>query len=233
MRPREVLLLTLRPLMVAGVIITGFATSAFCEDGDSGKAAYEASCAACHGQSGKGDGPAGAELRAKPPNLTSMAKRNGGIFPTEIVMERGRAEPMATMRCPFGAPYSAPNQRMSFDAAFWRSSAICKPSRSNEHRRCRNLPLGRPRMTLGPALACVALAVAGCVFGLSCGVLPIDAAQAQSTQPSPVERARTTVETLINRLRGRDMPAGIEKANGNIEATQVDLAAKYSGRVRP
>jgi HlyD family secretion protein len=86
-------------------------------------------------------------------------------------------------------------------------------------------------MTLGPALACVALAVAGCVFGLSCGVLPIDAAQAQSTQPSPVERARTAVETLINRLRGRDMPAGIEKANGNIEATQVDLAAKYSGRV--
>ena len=85
MRPREVLLLTLRPLMVAGVIITGFATSAFCEDGDSGKAAYEASCAECHGQSGKGDGPAGAELRAKPPNLTSMAKRNGGIFPTEIV----------------------------------------------------------------------------------------------------------------------------------------------------
>ena len=86
-------------------------------------------------------------------------------------------------------------------------------------------------MTLGPALACVALAVAGCVFGLSCGVLPIDAAQAQSTQPSPVDRARTAVETLINRLRGRDMPAGIEKANGNIEATQVDLAAKYSGRV--
>ena len=27
------------------------------------------------------------------------------------------------------------------------------------------------------------------------------------------------------------MPAGIEKANGNIEATQVDVAAKYPGQI--
>jgi HlyD family secretion protein len=39
------------------------------------------------------------------------------------------------------------------------------------------------------------------------------------------------VETLINRLRGRDMPEGIVKTNGRIEATQVDVAAKYSGRL--
>lgn len=39
------------------------------------------------------------------------------------------------------------------------------------------------------------------------------------------------METLINRLRGRDMPEGIVKTNGRIEATQVDVAAKYSGRL--
>jgi HlyD family secretion protein len=54
--------------------------------------------------------------------------------------------------------------------------------------------------------------------------------QAQK-QPSPIEDARKAVETLINRLRGRDMPEGIVKTNGRIEATQVDVAAKYPGRL--
>jgi len=57
------------------------------------------------------------------------------------------------------------------------------------------------------------------------------AVQAQSKQRDPIERARTAVETLIARLRGRDMPEGIVKSNGRIEATQVDVAAKYPGRL--
>src|SRR3974377_1634613 len=80
-------------------------------------------------------------------------------------------------------------------------------------------------------LLCVAVFVLGRTLGFTSGVLRIDAAHAQSAQPNPVERARTAIETLINRLRGRDMPAGIEKANGNIEATQVAVAAKYPGRL--
>src|SRR4030081_2862787 len=56
-------------------------------------------------------------------------------------------------------------------------------------------------------------------------------AQAQSKQQDPIERARTAVESLIARLRGRDMPEGIVKSNGRIEATQVDVAAKYPGRL--
>ena len=55
--------------------------------------------------------------------------------------------------------------------------------------------------------------------------------QAQSTKQSPIEKARTAVESLINRLRGRDMPEGIVKSNGRIEATQVDVSAKYPGRL--
>ena len=44
------------------------------------------------------------------------------------------------------------------------------------------------------------------------------AVQAQSKQRDPIERARTAVETLIARLRGRDMPEGIVKSNGRIGA---------------
>ena len=58
-----------------------------------------------------------------------------------------------------------------------------------------------------------------------------DSAQAQSRQQNPLDQARKAVETLINRLRGRNMPEGIVKTNGRIEATQVDVSAKYPGRM--
>lgn len=56
-------------------------------------------------------------------------------------------------------------------------------------------------------------------------------AQAQSAQKDPLEKARTALETLINQLRNRDLPDGIIKSNGRIEATEVDVAAKYPGRL--
>src|SRR5215472_15804298 len=59
----------------------------------------------------------------------------------------------------------------------------------------------------------------------------IPSALAQTKPPSPLDQARTAVETLINRLRGRDMPDGIVKTNGRLEATEVDVAAKYPGRL--
>jgi HlyD family secretion protein len=49
--------------------------------------------------------------------------------------------------------------------------------------------------------------------------------------PGDIEQARKKVETLINHLRGKDMPDGIVKTNGRIEATEVDVAAKYQGRL--
>ena len=42
---------------------------------------------------------------------------------------------------------------------------------------------------------------------------------------------QSKLHTLIDKLRGADMPAGIVKTNGRIEATQVDIAAKYPGRL--
>lgn len=38
-------------------------------------------CAACHGVTGKGDGPAAPVLKIKAPDLTLLARRNRGIFP--------------------------------------------------------------------------------------------------------------------------------------------------------
>jgi HlyD family secretion protein len=81
------------------------------------------------------------------------------------------------------------------------------------------------------ALLCAALSIAGWVHGFSSSTLLIDSAQAQSAPPNPVEEARKKVESLIAKLQGRTMPEGIIKSNGRVEATEVDVAAKYSGRL--
>ncbi len=46
-----------------------------------GEAEYLNSCAVCHGQTGKGDGPLTEELMKRPADLTRLAERNGGSFP--------------------------------------------------------------------------------------------------------------------------------------------------------
>lgn len=44
-------------------------------------------CAACHGVSGKGDGPAASALAKPVSNLTVLAAGNDGVFPMEQVTE--------------------------------------------------------------------------------------------------------------------------------------------------
>jgi mono/diheme cytochrome c family protein len=83
-RPRWVVRLLIK-LLVAAAVIAGCGGSVFADDASSAKADFEASCAACHGKSGKGDGPVAEELRTKPSDLTMLAKKNDGVFPTEIV----------------------------------------------------------------------------------------------------------------------------------------------------
>src|SRR5262245_43802761 len=50
-------------------------------------------------------------------------------------------------------------------------------------------------------------------------------------EPQPTARLKTRFKRLLERWRGRQLPEGIVKANGRIEATQVDVAAKYQGRL--
>jgi HlyD family secretion protein len=85
-------------------------------------------------------------------------------------------------------------------------------------------------VALRTALICGVLLITPALRGSDGGLL-LAKAYAQSKQQTPLEKARTAVETLINRLRGIDMPEGIVKTNGRLEATQVDVAAKYPGRL--
>jgi len=42
---------------------------------------YGTFCASCHGKTGNGDGPVALTLKATVPDLTAIAKTNGGVFP--------------------------------------------------------------------------------------------------------------------------------------------------------
>lgn len=47
----------------------------------------------------------------------------------------------------------------------------------------------------------------------------------------PAAQAQSRLRTLLDRLRGKTLPDGIVKTNGRLEATQVDVSAKYPGRL--
>lgn len=79
-------------LMTLGLMSgTSFAQSGF----DFGKTEYMASCASCHGVSAKGDGAVAGYLVKAPADLTTMTKRNGGVFPSQFAREviDGRSAP--------------------------------------------------------------------------------------------------------------------------------------------
>lgn len=52
---------------------------------DRGQKEYEAQCSICHGMDAKGNGAFGQALKVAPPDLTALARKNGGVFPTERV----------------------------------------------------------------------------------------------------------------------------------------------------
>jgi HlyD family secretion protein len=82
---------------------------------------------------------------------------------------------------------------------------------------------GRRAAVLLVALA--VLIVGGLSSSIRSGIPPIDSLLASPAQALP------RLRTLLDRLRGRQLPDGIVKANGRIEATQIDVAAKYAGRL--
>lgn len=51
----------------------------------SGADLYKRFCSACHGAGGEGNGPVAASFRIVVPDLTLIAKRQGGTFPTERI----------------------------------------------------------------------------------------------------------------------------------------------------
>jgi mono/diheme cytochrome c family protein len=62
----------------------------------SGRDLFQFYCSSCHGREGKGDGPVAAQLKRQPPDLTTIALRNGGHFPSEAIerLVAGEDEPV-------------------------------------------------------------------------------------------------------------------------------------------
>jgi mono/diheme cytochrome c family protein len=51
-----------------------------------GSVSFDLYCASCHGRNGRGDGPTAAALKARPADLTVLARGNGGVFPRDRVL---------------------------------------------------------------------------------------------------------------------------------------------------
>ena len=58
-----------------------FSTQSYGQQMSYGQAEFLNSCAVCHGEYGKGDGPLADELQKRPADLTRLADRNQGEFP--------------------------------------------------------------------------------------------------------------------------------------------------------
>lgn len=49
---------------------------------------FRSYCGVCHGSDGRGGGPAAKDLKQPLPDLTKIAERAGGSFPTEVVFQK-------------------------------------------------------------------------------------------------------------------------------------------------
>ena len=61
-----------------------------------GRSVYDKHCVMCHGDSGRGDGDFTDKLLILPPDLTTLARENGGEFPrlrvSEAIVGSGRSD---------------------------------------------------------------------------------------------------------------------------------------------
>lgn len=84
---------TISAVILGVTIISGLGKVSYCADKtapakfDLGKSEYDSKCAVCHGLAGKGDGPYVGLVDAKIADLSSLARRNNGVFPFQRVQE--------------------------------------------------------------------------------------------------------------------------------------------------
>lgn len=73
----------------AGILLIGLAIPVFAEGNpDIGKIEYDSHCAVCHGATGKGDDSILKSELVKPvPDLTTLAMKNNGVFPFDLVYQ--------------------------------------------------------------------------------------------------------------------------------------------------
>jgi mono/diheme cytochrome c family protein len=73
-----------RAITIAAVSGTGLFVSpsvSYAQGGDIGQGEYFNSCATCHGEKGKGDGPLAGLLKKPATDLTKIQRDNAGVFP--------------------------------------------------------------------------------------------------------------------------------------------------------
>jgi mono/diheme cytochrome c family protein len=80
---------------------------------DLGKLEYEKGCIGCHGVGATGSGVHTPRLTTDPPDLTGLAKANGGLFPMvkiyEVIDGREQVQQHGTREMPiWGKEYSTP-----------------------------------------------------------------------------------------------------------------------------
>ena len=85
MIPKPSVLIRLVPLALVASAAAAAAQEPAPEPMVVGAAVYKTYCAVCHGPGAKGDGPLADSLRRRPPDLTLLARKNGGQFPKEQV----------------------------------------------------------------------------------------------------------------------------------------------------
>ena len=80
--------LTIVPLTVAGVLANSQTAVAESQDAlvDSGRKIFAQYCSSCHGLDGHGGGSCARLLKTPPPDLSAIATRRGGKFPTDEIM---------------------------------------------------------------------------------------------------------------------------------------------------
>jgi mono/diheme cytochrome c family protein len=81
------------PIVVCSIIVLAGALPAWGQDQAEGRKLYLTYCSSCHGDKGKGDGPAVSSLPVKPADHTSGAVMNQlpDKFLTEIISKGGSA----------------------------------------------------------------------------------------------------------------------------------------------
>ena len=85
-KPAVVALCALGALMLALLLPSpGFAQGANFKQSVAGGELFRTYCAVCHGTSARGDGPLASSMTRRPADLTEIATRNGGLFPSELV----------------------------------------------------------------------------------------------------------------------------------------------------
>jgi mono/diheme cytochrome c family protein len=98
--------------VLVGALIVGAPVPAQ-QNTDRGRLEYEKGCIGCHGDDAKGGGVHTPRLKNDPPDLTVLARANGGVLPIEKIYEviDGRAQFQAhgTREMPiWGKEYTTP-----------------------------------------------------------------------------------------------------------------------------